>query len=47
MTIKERTMQLNQQELEALAGRIEENLDSPEETAFTSMINVPYLKWKS
>jgi HEPN domain-containing protein len=26
-------MQLNQQELEALAGRIEENLDSPEEMA--------------
>jgi hypothetical protein len=37
-------MQLNQQEMEAPAGRIEETLGNPEETAFASMINVPYLK---
>jgi hypothetical protein len=33
MVIKEHTMQLNQQEAEALAGRIEQAVNNPEETA--------------
>jgi hypothetical protein len=35
-------MQLNQQELEALTGRIGQGLDNPEETAFKFVVNMPY-----